>query len=73
MIPSTIRLRDANGIILPLPDAAVTVEICSSDGKIARLILPTETRIHYLTPEDPRLHKFCAAVGATPADVIGIT
>jgi len=67
-----IRIRDVKGQLLPLPASAAIVEICSSDGKIAGLILGGGDRMTILGPPDPEFRSYCKSLKLEMAEVISL-
>jgi hypothetical protein len=65
-----IRIRDAKGRILPLPAEAAVVELCSSDGKVARLLFGGGNRVTILDPSDPEFRSYCKSLKLEMAEVI---
>ena len=69
-----IRLRSDKGVLVPIPAETAVVEICSSDGKVGRVIIPDrDGRITVLGPEDDGFSAYLRAVKAEPADIITFT
>lgn len=65
-----IRIRDTRGQILPLPPEAAIVELCSLDGKLARVILCGEDKVTILDPGDPEFRTYCKSLKLEMAEVI---
>lgn len=65
-----IRIRDTRGKILPLPPEAAIVELCSLDGKLARLILCGDDKVTILDPTDPEFRNYCKSLNLDTAEVI---
>jgi hypothetical protein len=67
-----IRIRDNLGVVLPLPSSAAIVELCSSDGKLARLILCGPARVTILDAKDPDFRSYCQTMKLEPAEIINL-
>lgn len=68
-----IRIRTAEGEIIPLPSNAAVVEICSTDGRIGRIVIPgKDGRITLFEPDDEEFQAYIRAVKAEPATIIPI-
>ena len=65
-----IRIRDMNGKILPLPPGAVSIELCSTDGKVGKLLVLGTNSVTLLDADDEMFHRFCRMVGVDSADLI---
>ena len=65
-----IRVRDARGREIPLPSAAAVVEICSSDGKVGRLILGGGSQVTILDPSDQEFRNYCKSLKLEMAETI---
>ncbi len=68
-----IRIRNIKGEAITLPPDAMAVELCSQDGKVARLILCGGDRVEMLDTQDPDLRKYCKSLRLEVAEVINIT
>lgn len=68
-----IRLRTDKGQLFPLPPSVAAVELCSTDGKIARVLLTNqEGKIILLGPGDKDFTAYVRAVKADVAEIINI-
>jgi hypothetical protein len=67
-----IRIRNTKGEAIQLPPDAVAVELCSTDGKVARLILCGGDRVEMLDTQDSDLRKYCKSLGLEVAEVINL-
>jgi hypothetical protein len=68
-----IRVRNSRGQEIVTVEPIATVEICSTDGKVARLILVAGPRILILTPQDPELRNYCRLAGLEVAEEIHVS
>lgn len=69
-----IRLRKANGEAQLLPPDVAAVEICSIDGKLARVIIPShDGKVSSFGPDDEEFRAYARAVNAEIADIIIFT
>ena len=68
-----IRIRDSRGRLLPLDKNATIVELCSSDGKLARLILCGGEKVTILDAGDADFKSYCRTTKIEPAEVIKLT
>jgi hypothetical protein len=66
-----IRVRNVDGsaqVIQP----GKTVEICSVDGLVARILLWDGTQVVSLGPEDRGFGEYCRVMKAQPAEVVAM-
>ena len=66
-----IRLRKRDGTLIDTAEVAA-IEICSTDGKIAQLIVQSGERILKFGPKDKELQDWCKTVGSEVAEEIRI-
>ncbi len=67
-----IRIRDNLGVLIPFPNNAAIVELCSSDGKLARLILCSSDRVTILDAKDKDFRSYCQTMKLEPAEIINL-
>lgn len=64
-----IRTRSADGTVQEIPKG-VAVEVCSVDGKIARVIMWAGRQVLSLGPGDRGFDDYCRAMRTPSAEVV---
>lgn len=65
-----IRLRKADGTLLPVPPSVAAIEVCSTDGKLARIFLLGKDRVTVLDPTDEEFKVYAKAMREEIAELI---
>ena len=68
----SVRIRKANGELLRLPEGDAAVEVCSTDDKLARVLILGEDSYRWYGPEDREFQLYAAATRSSVADLIQI-
>lgn len=67
-----IRLRGVDGKVIEVPVQIAAIELCSTDGLVAQVIVESGPRIMRYTTKDKELIGYCKAIGVEPAKEIHI-
>lgn len=65
-----LRCRDIRGREVPLPAAVTSIEICSTDGKVGKLMLLARDSVVILDADDKEFHDYCRIMKVEKAELV---